>query len=145
MLKLCLPTIRRLICYGLSLRNQGDKEGVLAALTTEVVEKQKEVDEITDPEKRAREAKTLSNLQVELGGALAALDRHAEAGEWYARADHVRDDVYRVERATHETAITEWEQKLKTARADKTLDESKRKLEIMRAWTIMDANISILS
>jgi CHAT domain-containing protein len=147
---LVLPQLRsiRLAALGglvWSLRHQDDKEGVLAALTTEVAEKQKEVDSITDQEKRAKEAKTLSNLQVELGGALAALDRHAEAGEWYARADHVRDDVYRVERVSYEAAITEWEKKLKAAQTDKTLDESKRKLEIMRAWTIMDANSSILS
>ena len=41
--------------------------------------------------------------------------------------------------------VADVEQKLKAAQADKTLDESRRKLEIMRAWTIMDANSAILS
>ena len=128
-----------------SLRNLGDNEGALAALTLEVSEKQKDVDSIADQEKRSRETKTLSNLQIELGAALAALDRHAEAGEWYARADRLRDEVYRFERVSYEATISEWDSRLKAAQADKTLDEAKRKLEIMRASTIIDANSSILS
>ncbi|MBA2706096.1 MAG: CHAT domain-containing protein, partial [Blastocatellia bacterium] len=141
-----LPALRPIRLAALSslawsLRNLGDKEGVLVVLTTEVEEQQKFVDATSDQEKRTQQAKRLSDLQIELGGALAALNRYAEAGEWYARADRIRDENYRAERAKYEKTITEWEAKLKVAKSDKTLDEAKRQFEIMRAITILDANL----
>jgi CHAT domain-containing protein len=128
-----------------SLRNQGDKDGVLAALTEEVAEQERIVYATTDLERHTKQAKRLSDLQIELGAALAALNRYAEAGERYARADRMRDEIYGVERARFEKTITEWEAKLKAAKFDKTFDESKRKTEIMRAGMILDSNLSFLS
>ncbi|MEP6708153.1 MAG: DUF928 domain-containing protein, partial [Pyrinomonadaceae bacterium] len=145
-LAFALPALRPLRLAALnalawSLRNLGDKEGVLVALTTEVEEQQKFVDTITDQENHIQQAKRLSDFQIELGGALAALNRYAEAGEWYARADRIRDENYRIERAKYEKTATEWEAKLKAAKSDTTLDKAKRDLEIMRASIILDANL----
>lgn len=149
-LALALPALRQMRMAALSalawsLRNLGDNEGVLAALLAQVEEKQKEVALITDPEQRSKELKNLSNLQIAVGGALAALSRHVEAGEWYTRADRVREENYSFERAKYEAIITEWEAKLKAATTDKIVDEEKRKLEIKRASIILDANLLFLS
>ncbi len=90
-----------------SLRNTGDKEGVHAALLSALEEQQEVLKETSGEEPRLNESKTLANLETQFGGAMAALGRHAEAGEWYTRAEHLQDENYRVEKALIEKRVSD--------------------------------------
>ncbi len=90
-----------------SLRNTGDKEGVHAALLSAVEEQQQVLQETTGEEPHLKESKTLASLQSQFGGAIAALGRHVEAGDWYVRAEHLQDENYRVEKALIEKRISD--------------------------------------
>lgn len=107
-----LPALRRarvnaLSMLAISLRNAEEKEGVRAALLTAVEEQQQVLKETSSEESHLKESKLLASLEIQFGGALAALGRHVEASEWYIRAEHLQDDNYRVERAEIEKKISD--------------------------------------
>lgn len=107
-----LPELRKgrvnaLSMRATSLRNVGDKEGVHAALLTALTEQQQVLKETIGEEPQLKESKTLASLETQFGGALAALGRHVEAGEWYVRAEHLQADNYRVERTLIEKKISD--------------------------------------
>jgi len=107
-----LPELRKGRINALSmlatvLRNAGDKEGVHAALLSALEEQQRVLQETTGEEPRLKESKTLASLETQFGGALAALGRHVEGGEWYARAEVLQSENYRVEKALVEKKISD--------------------------------------
>jgi CHAT domain-containing protein len=89
-------------------RNVGDKEGAHAALLAAVNEQQRVLKDTTGEEPHLKESKTLASLETQLGGAIAALGQHVEAGEWYVRAEHLRDENYLVEKAQIEKRISDF-------------------------------------
>ena len=109
-----------------ALRSVGDKEGVRAALLSAVNDQQQVLKDTTGEEPHLKESKTLAGLQTQLGGALAALGRHVEGGEWYTRAENLRDENYRVERAQIEKKIAETTKAMQ-ARLDASTDAGYRK------------------
>ncbi len=109
-----------------ALRNVADKEGAHAALLSALEEQQQVLQETTAEEPRLKESKTLANLQTQFGGAIAALGRHVEAGEWYARAEHLQDENYRVERAVIEKRISDTTKTLQ-AKIDASTDAGYRR------------------
>ncbi len=107
-----LPGLRRGRVNALSMlatvaRNTGDKATVHTALAAAVEEQPQVLKETTGEEGRLRESKQLASLQTQLGGALAALGRHVEAGEWYVRAEHLQEENYKVEKAQIEKNIAD--------------------------------------
>jgi len=107
-----LPALRRERINALSmeataLRNAGGKEGVHDVLLLAVDEQKRVLQDTSGEEAHLKESKLLASLELQLGGAIAALGRHVEAGEWYVRAEHLHDDNYRVERALIEKKITD--------------------------------------
>jgi CHAT domain-containing protein len=120
-----LPALRRgrvnaLSMQATALRNEGDKQGVLAALLAAVEEQQQVLKEPTNEEGRLKDSKLLASLEMQSGGALAALGRHVEAGEWYVRAEHLQDENYRVEKKQIEKNIADT-----TASLQAKINESK--------------------
>jgi hypothetical protein len=109
-----------------ALRNAADKEGVHAALLSAIEEQQRVLQKTTGEEPLLKESKTLASLQTQFGGALAALGRHVEGGEWYTRAENLRDENYRVERAQIEKKIAETTKAMQ-ARLDASTDAGYRK------------------
>jgi CHAT domain-containing protein len=109
-----------------ALRTVGDKEGVQAALLAAVKDQQQVLAEATGEEPRLNESKTLAGIETQIGGALAALGHHVEAGEWYARADKRRDENYRVERAQIESKVAEYTKTMQ-ARIDASTDDDYRR------------------
>jgi len=109
-----------------ALRTVGDKEDVRAALLSAVNDQQQVLKDTTGAEPHLKESKTLAGLQTQLGGALAALGRHVEGGEWYTRAEHLRDENYRVERAQIEERITDTTKAMQ-ARIEQSTDAGYRK------------------
>lgn len=107
-----LPELRKgrvnaLSMQAAALRTVGDKEGVHSVLRAAVNEQQKILQETIGEEPRLNESKTLAGLQTQFGGAMAALGRHVEAGEWYTRAEDLRDENYRVEKVLIEKRIAD--------------------------------------
>lgn len=109
-----------------ALRSTGDKEGVRAALLSAVNDQEQVLKNTTGEEPHLKESKTMAGLQTQLGGALAALGRHVEGGEWYNRAEHLRDENYHVERAQVEKKIAETT-KMMQARMETSTDAGYRK------------------
>jgi CHAT domain-containing protein len=109
-----------------ALRSVGDKEGVRAALLPAVNEQQLVVKETTGEEPHLKESKTLANLETQFGGAIAALGQHVEAGEWYVRAEQLRDENYRVEKAQIEKRIADTTKALQ-AKIDASTDAGYRR------------------
>ncbi len=124
--------------------NDNDKARTLAALSTRVAEQQKAVDAASNADARLALAKQLANLEIELGGAHAALGQHAEAGEWYARADRIRQENYQVERLQIEEQIAKIEALIRDKRADTKLSEKDRSLFIGTFQSVIDAQLDIL-
>jgi len=89
------------------LRNAGDKEGVHTALLSAIEEQQRVLQETTGEEPRLKESKTMASLETQFGGALAALGRHVEGGEWYARAERLQSENYRLEKTLVEKKISD--------------------------------------
>lgn len=107
-----LPGLRRgrvnaLSMQATALRNGADKEGVRGALLLAVNEQQQVLQDTSGEEANLKESKLLASLETQFGGAIAALGRHVEAGEWYVRAEHLQDDNYRVERRLIEKQIAD--------------------------------------
>ncbi|MGQ0763243.1 MAG: CHAT domain-containing protein [Acidobacteriota bacterium] len=126
-----LPELRKARVNALSMeaaarRNIGDKEGLHAALLVAVNEQQKVLQETTGEEPRLNESKTLAGLQTQFGGVIASLGRHVEAGEWYTRAEDLRDENYRVERVLIEKRIAETTRTFQ-AKIDASTDAGYRK------------------
>jgi CHAT domain-containing protein len=88
-------------------RNVGDKQTVYAALVAAVDDQQQVLKETTGGEAHLKESKQLATLQTQLGGALAALGRHVEAGEWYVRAEQLQAENYTIEKAQIEKSMAE--------------------------------------
>ncbi|HEX6186928.1 MAG TPA: CHAT domain-containing protein [Pyrinomonadaceae bacterium] len=88
-------------------RNTGDKQTTLSALATAVEEQQQVLKETTGDEARLKESQQLASLQTQLGGALAALGKHVEAGEWYVRAERLQAENYATEKAQIEKNIAD--------------------------------------
>ena len=116
-------------------RNLDDKAGVAKALLLAVNEQQQVVKETTDAEPSPKQSKLLAGLETQYGGALASMGHHVEAGEWYVRAEQLRDENYRVERAAIEKNIAETTA-TSQARIDATKDAEFRKILAQTLGTI---------
>ncbi len=142
------PELRRervnaLSMQAIALRNAGDKEGVRAALLLAVDEQQLALQETSGEEARLNESKLLASLETQFGGAIAALGRHVEAGEWYARAENLQADNYRVERGLIEKNIAETTATFQ-ARIDASKSEDFRLTLVQTLETYTDAKLSYL-
>ena len=107
-----LPGLRRSRVNALSMlatvsRNTGDKQTVYASLTAAVEDQQQVLKETSGDEAHLKEAKQLATLETQLGGALAALGRHVEAGEWYVRGEKLQAENYTTEKAQIEKSMAE--------------------------------------
>ena len=143
-----LPALRKgrvnaLSMQATSLRNVGDKEGVHGALLSALEEQQQVVKETTGEEPLLKESKTLAGLETQFGGALAALGRHVEAGEWYARAEHLHDENYRVEKAQIEKKIADTSKSLQ-AKIEKSTDAGYRRAAAGVIESFTDSMLSYL-
>ncbi|MEK6336090.1 MAG: CHAT domain-containing protein [Acidobacteriota bacterium] len=143
-----LPELRRgrvnaLSMQAAALRNVGDKETVLAALQAAVNEQQQVLQDTTGEEPHLNESKTLAALQTQLGGAIAALGRHVEGGEWYTRAERLRDENYRVEKAQVEKKILDTTRTMQ-ARIDASTSAEYRKAATGVIETFTDSMLSYL-
>jgi CHAT domain-containing protein len=124
-------------------RNAGDKEGVLEALGAAAEDQQKVLDAAPDADARLKASKLLADLQVQTGGALAALSRHVEATEWYVRADALKKQNYKAERAQIESQLAGYEKTFKERiEGAKTDDERKALRGVLR--TVTDTMLSLL-
>ncbi|HEX8098469.1 MAG TPA: CHAT domain-containing protein [Pyrinomonadaceae bacterium] len=137
-----LPELRPYRVIGLSsraaaLRNLGDKEGVRAALESVVEEQRKLVNEAKDSDSRLIQSKNLADFEIQLGGALAALTRHVEAGEWYARAEKLRQENYKIESAQLEAQIVDYTTKFQ-ARISEAKTEGDKKVFRKTLETVTD-------
>jgi CHAT domain-containing protein len=143
-----LPDLRRGRVNALSmqagaLRTLGDKEGVHATLLAAVKDQQQVLADAVGEEPRLNESKTLAGLETQFGGALAAMGRHVEAGEWYARAEKLRDDNYRVERALIETKISDYTKTMQARMDAATEDDYRRAVAgVLESYT--DAMLTYL-
>lgn len=124
-------------------RNTGDKMIAYSALATAVEEQQQILKQITGDDARLPESKQLASLQTQLGGALAALGRHVEAGEWYARGERLRDENYRVEKAQIEKNIAETTAKMQ-ARISASTDDEYRRIAARTLETFIDGMLTYL-
>jgi len=88
-------------------RNVGDKQTVYAALVAALDDQQQVLKETSGDEARLKESKQLATLQTQMGGALAALGRHVEAGEWYLHGEQLQAENYTTERAQLEKSMAE--------------------------------------
>lgn len=125
------------------LRNVGDKEGVHLALRSALDEQQQVLKETTGEEPMLKESKTLAGLETQFGGALAALGRHVEAGEWYARAEHLHDENYRVEKAQIEKKISDTTKTFQ-AKIEKSTDAGYRRAAAGVIESFTDSMLSYL-
>jgi CHAT domain-containing protein len=143
-----LPELRKgrvnaLSMQATSLRNVGDKEGVNVALLSALEEQQQVLKETTGEEPQLKESKTLASLETQFGGALAALGRHVEAGEWYARAEHLQGENYRVERTLIEKKISDMARTLQ-AKIEKSTDAGYRRAAAGVIESFTDGMLSYL-
>ena len=126
-----LPALRTSRVNALSMlataaRNGGNKPSVHAALVAAVTDQQQVLKETTDAEAHLKQSKLLANLETQLGGALAALGRHVEAGEWYVRAERLQEENYATERAHIEKSIADTTASLQ-AKINASTDEGYRR------------------
>ncbi len=124
-------------------RNLGDDAGVANALLLALNEQHQVVKETTDVDLHLIQSKLLADFETQYGGALASMGRHVEAGEWYARAEQLRDENYRVERATIEKNIAETTATFQ-AKIDATKDAELRKILAQTLATYIDGKLSYL-
>lgn len=124
-----------------ALRNAGDKAGVLDALTAAVADQQKVLDATTEQHARLKASKSLANIQVLLGGALAALGRHVEASDWYVRADALKKASYKIESADLEAQLAESRSKI-GARIEAAQSDGDKKIYRQILETITDTKLS---
>lgn len=120
------PRVNALLMLAAAARNTGDKQTTLSALTTAVEEQQQLLEQTTGDEARLKESKQLASLETQLGGALAAVGRHVDAGEWYARAERLQDENYKIEKAQIEKNIADMTATMQ-ARIDASSDEGFRR------------------
>ena len=146
-LALALPGLRAQRVMSLSLlattaRNLGDKEATRDALAAAVEEQQKIVNEET-PDKAAstKNSRTLAGFQVQLGGALGALGRHVEAGEWYVRAEALKMRNFKIDKAQIENSLTTTNAKL-TRDMETSTDETRRTLIKSLLKTVNDTMLT---
>jgi CHAT domain-containing protein len=120
------PRINALSMLATVARNIGDKQATLSALTAAVEEQPEVLKLTTDDEARLTESKQLASLETQLGGALAALGKHVEAGEWYVRAERLQDENYKTEKAQIEKNIGDMTATMQS-RMNASTDEGYRK------------------
>jgi len=126
-----------------SLRNAGEKEGVLQALSAAAEEQRRVLEGAADEEARLKQSKTLADLEMQAGGALAALGRHGEAADWYARADALKKKNYEVERSDFRRRLEEFRASM-TKRAEEAATEEHRRTFRQVTETGVDSFLSIL-
>lgn len=126
-----------------SLRNAGDKEGTRRTFELAVEEAREQLATEEDHTKHLAAAQNLVSLEVQLGDALNALDRYAEAAEWFARADKLDEENYRIQLVQTEEQLTSVTANLQ-AKIDKSPDEATRKIFIQSRETVFNALTSIL-
>jgi len=126
-----------------ALRNAGDKEGVRAALLLAVNEQQLVLKEASGEEAQLKESKLLAGLETQFGGAIAALGRHVEAGEWYVRAEHLQDENYRVEKALIEKKVSDTTKTLQ-AKIDASTEADYRRAAAGVVESFTDSMLSYL-
>jgi CHAT domain-containing protein len=124
-------------------RNLDDIDGAAEALLLAVNEQQQVVKETTESQVHLKQSKLLAGLETQYGGALASLGRHAEAGEWYVRAEQLRDENYRIERASIEKNIVE-STAMFQARIDATSDAELRPILAQTLASYIDGQLSYL-
>lgn len=107
-------------------RNTGDKQTTLSAVTTAVEEQQQVLKETTGDEARLKESKQLAGLETQLGGALAAVGRHVDAGDWFVRAERLKAENYATEKAQIEKKIADMTATMQ-ARIEASNDEGYRR------------------
>ena len=146
-LALALPGLRAQRVMSLSLlattaRNLGDKETTRAALAAAVEEQQKIVnEEMSDKAASTKNSRTLAGFQVQLGGALGALGRHVEAGEWYVRAEALKMRNFKIDKAQIENSLTTTNAKL-TRDMETSTDETRRTLIKSLLKTVNDTMLA---
>ena len=126
-----------------ALRNAGEKEGVLDALTAASTDQQKVLDATTESGARLKASKSLADFEVQLGGALAALGRHVEASDWYVRAETLKKANYKIERAHLEAELAQTRSKME-ARIEAAQSEGDKKIFRQMLETITDMMLSLL-
>ena len=143
-----MPGLRRWRVNALSMlatvaRNTGDKATVHTALAAAVEEQPQVLSEATGDEARLKESKQLANLQTQLGGALAALGRHVEAGEWYVRAEQLQNENYKVEKARIEKNIADTTATMQ-ARINASTDQEYRRIAAGTLESYIDGMLTYL-
>jgi CHAT domain-containing protein len=147
-----LPAMRAQRVMSLSLlatttRNLGDKEATRAALTAAVEEQERIVgEEATRTGGGAtytKNSRALAGFQVQLGGALGALGRHVEAGEWLVRAEALKARNYKIDKAQLENTLAGTTAKL-TRDIEASRDETQRAMLKGLIRTITDTTLSAL-
>ena len=121
-------------------RNIGDKQTTLSALIAALEEQPQVLKETAGDEARLKESKQLANLQTQLGGALAALGKHVEAGEWYVRAERLKAENYATEKAQIEKNIAETTATMQ-ARINTSTDEGLRRALAGALESIIDSKL----
>ena len=124
-------------------RNSGDKETTRAALVAAVADQEQVRNETTDAEAHLKQSKLLANLETELGGALAALGRHVEGGEWYVRAERLQEENYTTEKANIEKSIADTTASLQT-KINASTDEGYRRAAAGALESFTDGMLSYL-
>lgn len=124
-----------------ALRNAGDKEGVLDALTAAVADQRKVLAAVTEKDARLKESKALASFEVQTGGALAALGRHVEASDWYVRAEALKKENYEVEKVELEAQIAARRAQFQSL-IDAAESEERKKLYRQTLETITDTMLS---
>lgn len=124
-------------------RNAGDREGVRAALASAAEGQQQLLAEVTNDDARLKNSKALADFQVQLGGALAALGRHSEAGDYYVSAEKLKSENYKVESAKLEAQLVATQAQME-ARIAKSTTEEQRKIFRGALETVTDSYLSML-
>jgi CHAT domain-containing protein len=142
------PQLRRWRVNALSMlatvaRNTGDKSTVHTALAVAVEEQAQILKETTGEEARLKESKQLANLQTQFGGALAALGRHVEAGEWYVRGEQLQNENYKVEKAQLEKNIADTTASMQK-RINESTDEGYKRIAASTLETYIDGMLTYL-
>jgi CHAT domain-containing protein len=117
----------------------------VAELRAAITKQEKEIAAAENADSRLALSKKLANLEIQLGDACGALKQYAEAGEWYARADEVREKNYQIEKTRVEEQIANLERLSKSKREDATLSESDRANFIKTYRSIIDGLLNVLA
>ena len=124
-------------------RNVGDKQTVYSSLSAAIDDQQQVLKEATGDEAHLKESKQLATLQTQLGGALAALGRHVEAGEWYVRGEKLAAENYTTEKAQVEKSMADTSASMQ-AKINASTDEGYRKAAAGALESYLDGMLTYL-